>query len=473
MWSNSASQLSTNQAVELLLALRRDSSRPLHAQLAASLRDAVRGGALRPGDRLPPSRALARDLGVSRGLVVEAYGQLVAEGYLVARTGSGTSVAAAGPVPSPAPGAAARTGGDGARLDFLPGVPDTAAFPRTAWAGAVAQAVRRAPASSLLYGDPRGAAELRVALAAYLARVRGVVAAADDIVICAGVSQALNVLGALRSRLGLAPLGIEDPSHPGPRALLAAGLDRALPIPVDDHGIDVDRLEALHLRSLLLTPAHQYPLGAVLGPDRRLRIAAWARRVDALIVEDDYDAEFRYDREPVGALQGLDPGRVVYTGSVSKTLAPAIRLGWMVVPRHLVDRVAELKQASDLGSPVLDQLALAHLLATGAYERHVRRMRAAYRSRRDALVAAVDRHLPGCGLRGIAAGMHAVLALPPGTDEGRLVREAARRGVTVRALSDFTIAAPRPPGLVMGYGRLGERAIAAGVERLAAALRAG
>jgi GntR family transcriptional regulator / MocR family aminotransferase len=462
--------LGTNRAVELLLPLRRDGSRPLQAQVAASLRDAIRRSALRPGDRLPPSRLLARDLGVSRGLVVEAYAQLVAEGYLVARTGSGTTVAAgAAPPPAPAPRRPARP----RTLDFRPGVPDAGAFPRAAWATAVARAARRAPASALLYGDPRGAEELRTALAAYLGRVRGVVAAADSIVVCAGVSQALNLLGTLRVRLGLGPLGIEDPSHPGPRALLAAGVDEGRPIPVDRDGVDVDRLEGLGLRSLLLTPAHQFPLGVVLAPARRLRVAAWARRVDALVVEDDYDAEFRYDREPVGALQGLDPDRVVYAGSVSKTLAPAVRLGWLVVPRHLVGQVAELKWASDLGSPVLDQLALADLLETGAYERHVRRMRAAYRRRRDALVAAIGRHLPGCGLSGIAAGMHAVLVLPAGADEGRLVRQAARRGVTVHPLSDYRIAAPQPPGLVMGYGALSERAIEAGVERLAAALRAG
>jgi GntR family transcriptional regulator / MocR family aminotransferase len=450
---------------ELLVAVEREAGEPLRGQLEHGLRAAIRQGRLKPGTRLPSSRALATDLGISRGLVVEAYAQLTGEGYLEARQGSGTRVAAhAGRAPSPRPAAPDPARAAAPRIDFRPGAADLAGFPRSAWAAALRRATMQAPPSTLGYPDPRGAAELRGALAAYLGRVRGVDAEAGGTLVTSGFAQGLALLArVLPARYGRA-VAVEEPGSPGAVGQVEhAGLE-PVPVGVDDQGMRVDRLEGSGARVVLVTPAHQFPSGVVLGPRRRAELLDWAAARGGLVIEDDYDAEFRYDREPVGALQGLAPDLVVYGGSLSKTLAAALRLGWLVPPRHLLAPLAEAKYDADLGCPTLEQLAFADLLSSGAYDRHLRATRTRHRRRRDALVRALATHAPSLRVRGTAAGLHAVVELPVGTDEQALVRRAAAAGVGLYGLGGFHLAGRAPvPGLVLGYGSLSEGEIVAGV----------
>ncbi|HZD38143.1 MAG TPA: PLP-dependent aminotransferase family protein, partial [Actinomycetes bacterium] len=429
---------------------------------------------LKAGTRLPSSRALATDLGISRGLVVEAYAQLEGEGYLEARRGSGTWVAThagrapgpRGPVPGPAQPATPR-------IDFRPGAADLSGFPRTAWAAALRRAALRAPPAALGYPDPRGVEDLRTALAAYLGRVRRVDAEAGGVMVTSGFAQGLTLLAkALPARYGRV-VAVEDPGSPGAVGLLGRAGLRVVPVGVDAEGLRAGELRATAARVALVTPAHQFPNGVVLGPRRRAELLDWAATRDGLIVEDDYDAEFRYDREPVGALQGLAPDLVVYAGSLSKTLAPALRLGWLVPPHRVLESLTEAKHDADLGSPTLGQLAFADLLGSGAYDRHLRAGRTRHRRRRDALVRALAAHAPSLRVRGTAAGLHAVVELPPGTDEQALVRRAAAAGVGLHGLGGFHIAGRSPvPGLVLGYGSLSESEIDAGVRVLAGLLEA-
>jgi GntR family transcriptional regulator/MocR family aminotransferase len=464
----------TTSGPELLLGLTREPGRTFRGQLEQHLRAAVRSGRLPVGSRLPSSRTLAADLGVSRGLVVEAYAQLVGEGYLEARPGSGTRVAAGVGRERPA------AGGDVAvpprlPIDFRPGLPDLTGFPRAAWASALRRALAEAPAADLGYAGPGGAPALRAALAGYLARVRGVEAGPGDVVVTAGYAQGLAALArVLPGRYGTR-IGVEDPGSPGTRDSLArAGLD-PVPVRVDAQGLVVEELAASGVRAVVVSPAHQFPTGVVLAPGRRTALLAWAATAGGLVVEDDYDAEYRYDREPVGALQGLAPDLVLYGGSVSKTLAPALRLGWLVASRPpLRAAVASARHDLDLGSPVLDQLALAGLVASGGFDRHVRRSRASYRRRRDALVAALGRHAPALQVRGTAAGLHAVVDLPAGTDEAALVRRAAAAGVGVYGMADYHAPGRSgPPGLVLGYACLSDHEIDSGVRTLAGLLEPG
>jgi GntR family transcriptional regulator/MocR family aminotransferase len=455
---------------ELLVPLERGPGLALRAQLEDRLRGAIQVGALGPGSQLPSSRVLARDLGLSRGLVVEAYAQLLAEGYLEARPGGTTRVAAAvrqQAAPDERPGPTTRW-----RYDFRPGVPDLSLFPRSAWLAAMRQALAEIPDATLGYGDPRGLPEVRAALAAYLGRVRGVAAEPGRMVICTGFAQGLRLLCGVLRRAGVTRLALEEPTHPGQRLLVErAGLEPA-PVPVDADGLRVDLLDREDVGAVLLTPAHQFPTGVVLAPSRRAALVEWARERDALVIEDDYDAEYRYDRAPVGAVQGLAPTQVVYVGSTSKMLAPALRLGWMVVPSHLVDAVAEEKRDADLGSPGLDQLALARFIVAGHLDRHLRRARLAYRARRDLLVSALADHLPAAQVRGIAAGLHAVVELPPGSDEEAVVAAAARREVRLFGMAGYRADGHLgPPALVLGYAALSEPALAAGVALLGEIVR--
>src|SRR5215475_11410833 len=342
------------------------------------------------GERLPSSRELARELGVSRGLVQECYHQLLAEGYLTSRVGSATRVAAgarpagAGPAPSPAPPP---------RLiaDFRSGVPDLASFPRGDWVWATREACRRVATADLDYGDPRGSAALRQVVAAYLRRVRAADAGHDRIVVCTGFAQGLGLVLRAVSQLGVRRAALEDPGYgdlavsDSARAARAVGVD-VVPVPVDELGLDVTALEASGARAVVVTPAHQSPTGVVLAAKRRHALVEWAARNDGFVIEDDYDSEFRYDREPVGVLQGLAPDRVFTIETVSKSLAPAVRLGWVLVPPALAGAVAAEKRVSDRGSSGLDQLAVAALLESGRYDRHLRRMRAVYARRRGVLI---------------------------------------------------------------------------------------
>ncbi|MFJ5777181.1 PLP-dependent aminotransferase family protein [Streptomyces sp. NPDC093094] len=443
------------------------------AALIRALREAVRSGRLAPGTLLPPYRSLAADLGIARNTVADAYTELVAEGWLTARQGSGTRVAdRAEPVRRAvrAPGRArARTRGP--LHDLRQGTPDASEFPRTAWLASYRRALQKAPNEVFGPGDPAGRIELREALAEYLARARGVRTEPGRIVVCSGFAHALRLLfggGVLRG-----PLGVEAYGLGFHRGLLAGAGVRTVPLPLDEHGARVDLLE--RERAVLLTPAHQFPTGGPLHAARRSAVVDWARARGGVVLEDDYDGEFRYDRKPVGAVQGLDPERVVYLGSVSKSLSPALRLGWMVLPERLVEEVLAVKGDREAWASVPDQLALADFLSCGSYDRHVRRMRQRYRGRRDRLVAALAAQAPHIEVTGVAAGLHAVLRLPPGT-EPTAVKGAAWQGVALDGLSAF-----RHPetdmvsmdGLVVGYATPPEHAYEAALEALCGALPAG
>jgi GntR family transcriptional regulator/MocR family aminotransferase len=447
----------------LLLALDRRRGVPLRSQLEGELRQAIRSGRLTVGERLPSSRELAHELGVSRGLVQECYSQLQAEGYLTTRVGSATRVAAgahdATAPPAPSTSAPRLT------ADFRSTVPDLSSFPRGDWAWAVREVCRSMPTASFDYGDPRGSAVLREVLAAYLRRVRGAAADPERMVVCTGFTQGLNLVLRVLARDGVRRVAFEDPGYDETIAIAVASAGvEAVPVRVDDRGIDVDELATTGARAVVLTPAHQWPTGVVLAPERRHALVAWAATQEATIVEDDYDAEFRYDREPVGALQGLAPDRVAAIGTVSKSLAPAVRLGWVLCPATLAEEVAEEKRRSDRGSPVLDQLVVATLIESGRYDRHLRRMRAEYALRRGALVDALARHAPGVELTGLAAGIHAVAHLPEPAEEQAVISAARARSVGLYGMSPQRFSkATTPAQLVLGFGDLGERSIQAGI----------
>ncbi|HET9966991.1 MAG TPA: PLP-dependent aminotransferase family protein, partial [Streptosporangiaceae bacterium] len=503
---------------ELLIRIDRSAREPLRIQLETSLREAIRGGRLRAGERLPSSRELARELGISRGMVQECYGQLLAEGYLTSRTGSATRVAdISGPQPAgqPAPvgqpaaaGQLAPVGQPAAAgqpawagqpaaagqpvpagqpapapavitppsrrpqeppliADFKPAVPDLSSFPRTDWAWAIKQACTEAAVADLGYGDPRGSSVLREVLAGYLRRVRAAAASPAQMTISTGFAQGINlVLRALARQGAVTRVGFEDPGYGSAqadetiRAVLGMGLEVRY-VPVDEQGLVVSELDTSGAQAIVVTPAHQSPTGVVLSPARRHALTDWARRRGGYVIEDDYDSEFRYDSEPVGALQGLAPDRVFLLGTASKSLAPAVRLGWVHAPPALASAVAGEKEMSDRGSCTLDQLALATLLTTGRYDRHLRRMRTVYAARRTALTEAFARHAPRTRLTGLAAGFQAMAPLPPGADEAAVIAAARDRRVGLHGIADYcgTPEAAASPALIMGFGNVRERAI--------------
>ncbi|MEV0585055.1 PLP-dependent aminotransferase family protein [Nonomuraea sp. NPDC050310] len=455
-------------AEDLLIELDRDAGVPLHRQIEAAIRAGIRDGRLRAGASLPPTRTLAAGLGVSRGVIVEAYQQLVAEGYLASRSGGYTQVAAPPPAAKP-PVARRAVPAAGFKVDFGYGRTDVSQFPRAAWLRSVRAVLTTTPNDRFAYLDGRGVPELRQALCDYLNRVRGTLAVPDDVVICNGYGQGVSLLIQVLARRGARRIAVEDPSSVDDARVLAgaAGLD-VIGIPVGPDGILVDALGEAD--ALILTPSHQWPTGGVLSAAARAEVIRWARARGALVIEDDYDAEYRYDRAPVGAMQGLAPDHVVYCGTASKTLAPGLRLGWMVLPGHLVADVAEAKLLADRGSSVIDQLTFADFLGRGEFDRHLRRMRPVYRRRRDVLLGALRAHLPELRPAGIAAGQHVVAWLPPGLDEAAVVAAAARRGLGLQGVGTFRLA-PGPGGLIFGYAILGETAITEGVTLLAAAIR--
>jgi len=434
----------------------------LRACLERTLRQAIREGSLRAGVELPSSRRLAAQLGVSRGVASDAYAELEAQGYLLLATRRAPVVAQVPSVREPA-AATHAAAVPSPRFDMTPTTPDVTLFPRRRWAAALAAAVREAPDDALDYGDPRGSLLLRARLADELGRTRGVICEPDQIIVVQGATQGLDlVLRALRDT-NAARVAVEDPSldrqHKQIRGL---GLELAGQ-PVDRDGLIVGGLEA---DAVVVSPAHQFPTGAVLSGARRRELLAWSRDCGGLIIEDDYDAEFRYDREPVRALQGLDPDRVVYAGTTAKTLAPSLRIGWLIVPERLVEPLAALKELLDDLSPTLEQIALAELIEGGHYQRHIRRARAVYRTRRDRLVGALARHFPGLSVFGVAAGLSVMLELPAGSDDRRLERAAGQAGLRVQALSRYSISGRDQHGLVIGYGRLHEAAVDAAVAAL-------
>ncbi len=480
----------TSQPLELLVAVSRDGGATLGAQIEDQLRHAVRDGVLRPGARIASTRDLARQLGISRRVVVDAYAQLAAEGYLTLRQGARPLVAGGEPAaPAPRPTAPCTT--DGAwravapapagatlphvgpagpppRYDLRPSVPDVSTFPRAAWLKCLREALAEMTDADLRYGDPRGVEALREALTDYLGRVRGVAADPGQVVVTSGYTQGLGLVCHALRTTGATSIVIEDPCNPE-QAMIArrAGLE-PIPVGVDDEGLRTGDLPVAG--AVVLTPAHQHPTGAVLSGERRTRLLEWLERHGAIAIEDDYDAEYRYDRAAVGALQGLAPQSIVYAGSTSKTLAPALRLGWLVTPPILTPLVAAEKHLADQGSPGLEQHAFARFLARGELDRHLRRMRARYRARRDALIGALAEALPEATVGGVAAGLHVTLVLPPDTDEPRLRAEASERRIAFNTTRDYR--EDGPPALMLGYANLPEAGLRAAARELGAAVAA-
>jgi GntR family transcriptional regulator/MocR family aminotransferase len=449
---------------ELLLPAPETSRRSVET----SIRDAIRTGRLPAGSRLPSTRDLAAQLGVARGTVTLAYTQLTAEGYLVARRGSGTTVSdsvsgsdlAAKDDPSLEPVW---------RHDLRPGLPALSAFPRAAWLAATRAGLASLADADLGYPDPAGLPALRTELAAYLGRVRAVTGTAANIVVTNGAAEATALLAQVLHAAGHDRIAVENPRHPGQADLLLAHGLTPVPIPVDEDGLVVAALAGTGCRIVMATTAHQFPLGVAMHPRRRMALLAWAKDVDGVIIEDDYDAEHRYDTAPISALQALDPARVVYQGSTSKTLAPALRIGWVVVPEGLRAELVTRKRLHDLGGSSLPHAAMAHLLRTGGYDRHLRSARQLYRRRRDALLGALAENLPAWQPVGVAAGLHVVLRLPDDTDDARLSQHLADHGINAIALSAYCHHGTTPPypGLVLGYALLPPDRLRAAVREIA------
>ncbi|MEU9924977.1 PLP-dependent aminotransferase family protein [Streptomyces griseoluteus] len=488
------------------------------AWLADRLRSAIADGRLPVGTRLPASRVLAEELRVTRGVVTEAYRRLSESGQIAGRGRGGTVVVAA-PAPAASPSAPPATSsafgrpsfssppaaehrasyprtpttvsdaffalphrdgvvdvlrGLSCRIDLSPGVPDLAAFPRTAWLRAERAVLAAVTPADFGYGSPQGAPALRRAVVGWLARNRGIRADPDEVVVVAGVAQALGLLGHLLRADGVDRVAVEDPGSLGARQQLEYGGHTTVPVPVDAGGLDVDALRVCGARAVLMTPAHQFPTGVVLDGERRRELLRWAAE-GGVVIEDDYDAEHRYDRPPVPALRSLLPDGVCYTGSVSKLLAPALRVGWLLVPPHLRDALVTAKRYADLGNGILTQLVLARLMDSGELERHLRHVRRRHRRRRDVMLRAVEAHLPGARVHGAAAGLHLMVTFAdePGSRirDTDLAAAALARGVKAHPLSWHRLT-PGPPGLVLGYAAGAAHEIEEGIALIGEALRA-
>ncbi|MBD3931158.1 PLP-dependent aminotransferase family protein [Streptomyces chumphonensis] len=463
--------------------------------LAARLRQAVRDGRLPVGGRLPPTRVLAGELRVSRGVVTEAYRRLVEDGHAAGRGRNGTVIVAApvgvpgpattadprpAPLPRPPSPHALFAGPPGpevfetlrsvpVRIDLSPGRPDLAAFPRAAWLRAERALLGGLAAPELGYGDPHGAPRFRRAVADWLARNRGVRAEPEEIVVVGGVAQALALLARVLRARGTAEVAVEDPGSLGVRQQLSGWGIATPPVPVDADGLRVDALRRSGARAVLVTPAHQFPTGVVLSGHRRGQLVEWAAD-GGLVVEDDYDAEHRYGRPPVAALRSLLPDHVCYTGSVSKLLAPALRVGWLLVPRHLHDDVVAAKRLTDLGNALLPQLVLARLMESGDLERHLRALRRRHRRRRDVMIEALAAHLPGAVVHGTAAGLHLLVTFDGRVRDTDVAAEALVRSVKAQPLAWHAIR-PTGPGLVLGYAACTATEIREGVAVLAGVVR--
>lgn len=428
-----------------------------------TIRDAVQDGSLRPGVRLPSSRTLAAQFGVSRGVITEAHEQLAAQGHLVSRT-------KAAPLVADAPCRVAQREEFGrVRFDFTPTTPDVSQFPARQWAACLAAAVRTLPVGAYDYGDPRGTRELREVLAGHLGRTRGLVADPEQILIVHGTAQGVDLLMRTLAAEGARRVGAEDPCLPSQIERIRAHGLVARPLPVDAAGVVVDDPD---VEAVLVTPAHQFPTGVLLSGVRRRALLTWARRTGGLVIEDDYDAEFRHDRQPVRALQGLGPEYVAYLGTTSKTLAPALRLGWVVLPAQYMLRAEHIRRLLDVCPPAIDQQALAMMIQRGDDDRHVRRARKVYQRRREQLIDALAKHLPEFQVEGIAAGMHVLVRLPAGVDDAAIAAHALGKSVRAAPLSRYSFAGNAQGGLVLGYGRITERDIDAAVATLAAVIRA-
>jgi GntR family transcriptional regulator / MocR family aminotransferase len=448
------------------------SGRKQRSSLEDALRSAIQSRRLTAGTTLPSTRALAGDLGIARGTVVAAYDQLFAEGYLVVRRGIGTQVADLGPATA---AAAERPDRGIVRLDLRPGTPDVTSFPSSTWMRCMRRALAAAPSSALGYGDVRGRRELRNALVDYLGRTRGVHAAPEQIMITAGITHALSLLSVGLTAAGHTSVAMENPGFAMHRPVVRQAGQRVIALPVDEHGADIDRIADLGTgapSAVVVTPAHQYPTGVTLHPSRRQALTTWARASGGLIIEDDYDGEFRYERQPIGALQGTAPDQVVYLGTTSKTLAPGLRLGWMVLPHRLIDSLTEVKLRTDLSAPAITQLTLAELITSHGYDRHIRTMRFRYRRRRDQLVRALEAIEPDL-VSGVAAGLQAHVRLPAGgPTEEQIIAAAAAEGLALDGMSQhWHGGSPPSAGLLIGFSKASETAYPAAVSLLVRVLR--
>lgn len=480
------------------IAFDRRSHVPYYRQIYDGYRTAILAGRLRRGERLPSTRALATELGISRLPVVNAFEQLLHEGYIEGRAGSGTYVKdsipdeLSRPLVSAPPGlprhaAARRSSGSDLTPRALPEVrpsmtpqlgpfrvslPALDQFPVRLWSRLVAKHAKRLTVEQMAYGDAAGHAPLRRAVADYLRTSRAVRCEEDEVLIVSGSQMALQICALALLGRG-STVCVEEPGYPGAREALTRTGARALPVPVDGEGIDVNALSRQKgVRAVYVTPSHQYPLGMSMTASRRLALLEWARRTGAWIIEDDYDSEYRYASRPLGALQGLDMGsRVIYIGTFSRVLFPSIRLGYLVVPRERMEAFTRHRESIDLFSPVLEQLVLTEFITAGHFGRHVRRMRALYEKRRDAIVRGLREHMGGLTAHNSDAGLHVSLFLPEGIDDRVVVRAAAERGIDAIALSSCYAGAHPRTGLVLGFGGSSERRIFAACKAMGEVLR--
>jgi GntR family transcriptional regulator/MocR family aminotransferase len=473
----------------LHIPIDRSSGVPIHRQIYESVRLAILEGLLRPNQRVPSTRALAVELDVSRLPVLTAYDQLLHEGYLVGRVGSGTFVSAALPddlLRSPVP-AAARTSvarrvprpqprarDEGGLGPFRMSLPALDRFPHAAWARLVARHAHGLTHAQMAYADPAGIVPLRVAIAEHLRAARAVRCEAEQVLIVSGSQAALRLATAVLLRRG-DRVAVEEPCYPGARAALGAGGAELVPVPVDEEGMSVASLRrrGARVRAAYVTPSHQYPLGMSMTAARRFALLDWAARRKAWVLEDDYDSEYRYVSRPLGALQGMDSNeRVIYIGTFSKVLFPSVRIGYVVVPPSLWQQFVDAREAFDLFSPTLYQLALAEFLRDGHFARHLRRMRGVYRERRDALLTGLARHCEEqLTVHNADAGLHVAMLLSDGLDDRDVVRRMAHRGLTATALSTCYAGTPRRSGLLLGFGGSTERRLLEATGHLGQVLR--
>ena len=486
-------------AAGTVLAIRLDASSeiPLFQQLYSDIRDSILGGRLPPGSRLPSSRILSVDLGVSRTTVLTAFEQLTAEGYLEGRVGSGTRVVTTLPetLLRTDPGPVSRLSLVGSHLrdrlsrrwlnpapleapalrPLQPGNPDLTAFPRHVWTRLTAKHWRSAPPALLGYGDAMGYQPLRAAIADYAQRIRGVRCRPDQVAIVGGSQQALYLCGQVLLTPGDV-VWMEDPGYPGARSVFAAANGTVVPVPVDAEGLVVaarGRKNRPVPQLVYVTPSHQCPLGITMSLSRRLELLELASGAGAWIVEDDYDSEYRYFSKPVPSLQSLDAnGRVVYVGTFSKTLLPALRIGYLILPEPLVETFVRARAVMDWQHAMVEQVVLADFITQGWLERHIRQTRLRYLERQQALVDAIRDEVPDLlEAAPSGAGMYLIAWLRDGLTDSAVAKSADAAGISVGTLSRFCIRPLRRDGLVLGYGAYDVGQIRAAVKTLSRALR--
>ena len=440
----------------------------IRSQLEEALRREIQEGRLRAGTKLPPTRTLARELGISRSVVVEVYGQLAADGFIEAVQGAGTRVRALAP---PAAQELRSVTRRPLSTAFATGLPDPAYFPQREWLRAYGSVFSGSSSQPLGCPDPRGRIELRTTLAGYLSRVRGLRTSSSQLLICNGVSQVLAVVARALLTRGSSRIGVEDPCFAPHRRLLASCGMQPVPIPVDRQGLVVEKLRQAGVDAVLVGPAHSYPSGAVLSGRRRRELVAWASEHDALIIEDDSDAEFRFERTPVGALQSLAPENVVYAGSVSKVLDPALQIGWVSSPQRLVPDLLGAKVIADDATATFGQLALARFVEEGGFARHIRRVRPRYRARRDRLLGELRAQAPELRPQGSEVGLHLFVPLPADVREADVIAAAKQDGLHVEgAAHHWADPDAGVPAVLIGYGTLNESTVERDVRTLVAAM---